>query len=422
MASYNIILTPVGSAGDVLPFVGVGRALRDRGHDVTLITSEPFRPVAEQAGLRFSGTMTKAEFDSLTNNPDIWHPRKGMQILLRLIGEWMRAGYDLLRPLYEPGRTVLVGHALSLSTRMLEEKHGVPAVTLHLAPSAFRTLHQMPAFRAGSDLSDWPRPLKRLMWWIADRFYLDPYITPELNRWRAELGLPPVSRPLREWIHSPQRTIGLFPDWFGPPQPDWPAAVRLTGFPLFDAAQPHDVDPALEDYLNEGDPPIVFTPGTANQHARRFFAAGAEATARLGRRAIFLTGYPDHLPIPLPNHVCHETYVPFSRVLPRCAGIVHHAGIGTCAQGLAAGIPQLTMPMGFDQPDNATRLQRLGVGAWVTPTKFTPARVASALERLLKDSGVAESCVRYRERVVAEQPLERTCELIEEVAVRQGLR
>jgi rhamnosyltransferase subunit B len=237
MPSHSIVLTPVGSAGDVHPFVGVGRALRERGHDVTVITSEPFRSVAENAGLRFAGTLTKEEFDRLTNNPDIWHPRKGMQVVMQAITQWMRDGYELLQPLYEPGRTLLVGHAFSLSTRVFQELHGVRAVTLHLAPSAFRTLHQMPVFRAGSDLSGLPTPLKRLMWWIADRVYVDPYITPELNRWRAELRLPPVHRPFTEWVHSPQGVIGLFPDWFAPPQPDWPASVRLTGFPLLPSLQ-----------------------------------------------------------------------------------------------------------------------------------------------------------------------------------------
>ena len=81
----------------------------------------------------------------------------------------------------------------------------------------------------------------------------------------------------------------------------------------------------------------------------------------------------------------HEAFVPLSDVLPRCAALVSHGGIGTLAQGLAAGVPQLTMPMGFDQPDNATRLERLGVGRWVVPSKFDGDRVAATLRVLLED-------------------------------------
>ncbi len=149
--------------------------------------------------------------------------------------------------------------------------------------------------------------------------------------------------------------IGLFPDWFGVPQSDWPAAVRLTGFPLYDDSGDTRLPASLERFLDDGPPPVLFTPGTANQAAAHFFRAALDATQRLGRRALLLTRYSGHLPV-LPPSAHHEPFVPLSHVLPRCAALVSHAGIGTLAQGLAAGVPQLTMPMGFDQPDNATRL------------------------------------------------------------------
>ena len=122
------------------------------------------------------------------------------------------------------------------------------------------------------------------------------------------------------------------------------------------------------------------------------------------------------MPDDLPDHVRHESYVPLGRLLPRCAAIVHHGGIGTTAQGFAAGIPQLTMPMGFDQPDNTTRLHRLGVGGWVVPRQFTGERVAAALQRLLNDGRVAEACRRWQAHMADADPVGETCELLEELA------
>ena len=89
---------------------------------------------------------------------------------------------------------------------------------------------------------------------------LDPTVAPQLNQWRRELGLPPVTRVFRDWIHSPQRVIGLFPDWFGVPQPDWPASLRLTGFPLFDDHGSTDLPASLSKFLDGGPPPLLFTP------------------------------------------------------------------------------------------------------------------------------------------------------------------
>ena len=105
-----------------------------------------------------------------------------------------------------------------------------------------------------------------------------------------------------------------------------------------------------------------------------------------------------------------------SAVLPRCAAIVHHGGIGTLAQAIAAGTPQLTMPMGFDQPDNATRLARLGIGRWVRPAEFTAEHVAAALRGLLDDPRTRESCGRWSAQLRQERAIDHTCDLLEQVA------
>ena len=103
-------------------------------------------------------------------------------------------------------------------------------------------------------------------------------------------------------------------------------------------------------------------------------------------------------------------------MLSRSAALVHHGGVGTLAQGFAAGVPQLGMPMAFDQPDNVTRLERLGVGSWLRPRHFTGPRVAAKLARLLNDRGVHAACQRWKESIAMATPLEATCDLIEESA------
>src|SRR4051794_16883978 len=133
----HFLLTPVGSSGDVHPFVGIGRALRQRGHDITLLAAEPFRTICERAGFHFIGTRTAEDFDRVTKHPDLWHGRHGLTLLLRLLASVMRADYGQIADAYEPGRTVLVGHPLGVATRVFEEVHGAPAATIHLAPSIF---------------------------------------------------------------------------------------------------------------------------------------------------------------------------------------------------------------------------------------------------------------------------------------------
>lgn len=411
----HFVMTPVGSSGDVHPFIGIGRALRARGHDVVVVTAGTFKTVCERAGLDFRETVSAEIFDVMSKHPDLWHSMKGLQFVMGTVAKYLRVGYERVAEVYEPGRTVLVGHALSFATRLFGEKQHVPAATLHLAPSIFRSDYLQPAFAPGRTLTRAPRWVKRTFWWGIDRFLIDPLIVPSLNAFRQDLGLPPVSRVFQHWVHSPQRVIALFPDWFGPPQPDWPAALRIAGFPQYDESDQQQLAPSLLRFLDAGEPPIVFTPGSANQSAASFFQAAVDASARLNRRALLLTRFTDHLPA-LPATVHHEGFAPFSRLLPRCAALVHHGGIGTLAQALAAGVPQLTMPMGFDQPDNTTRLLRLGVARWVAPSKFTGERVAPLLDGLLTDPAVASACAKYASLLeTGGSALDRTCDLLEEL-------
>jgi len=409
----HFLLTPVGSSGDVHPFVGIGRALRERGHDVTMLTAEPFRRISEHAGLRFVATQSDDEFDRVTKDPDLWHSRRGTTVVFRALASGMRAHYTRIADACEPGRTVLVGHTLSFASRMFEEIHGTPSATIHLAPSVFRSDYQQPSYFPGRDPSVLPVWLKRTIWWMVDRWLIDPVIVPELNRWRRELGLEPVSRVLKAWLHSPCRVIGLFPEWFAAIQPDWPPQLRLLGFPLYDESGEHTFSPGLQAFLDGGSAPILFTPGSANRAAAPFFAAALDAMRRLGRRGLFLTRYPEQLPPSLGSDAWHEPYVPLSQILPRCAAIVHHGGVGTCAQGLSAGVPQLTMPLGFDQPDNTNRLWRLGVARWVHPKAFTGERVAGELATLVGDSGVAERCRHWAQEMRGRDPIAETCTILE---------
>jgi UDP:flavonoid glycosyltransferase YjiC (YdhE family) len=117
-------------------------------------------------------------------------------------------------------------------------------------------------------------------------------------------------------------------------------------------------------------------------HGARMFRAAIEACRLLGERGLLLTRFAQQLPAPLPAFVHHCDYAPFRKLFPRCGAVVHHGGVGTTAQALAAGIPQLILPMAWDQPDNARRVKRLGAGQWLLPNS-SAVRIAGALAGLL---------------------------------------
>ena len=215
-------------------------------------------------------------------------------------------------------------------------------------------------------------------------------------------------------MHSPQKNLGLFPDWFAQPQTDWPPQTQLTSFVYYDKQNGNeDIPDRLEEFISAGSPPIIFTAGTAMKHANQFFLNCIEACRLLGQRGILLTQHPEQLPAELPKGIEHFAYLPFSKVLPRALALVHHGGIGTTAQAIAAGIPQVIRPMAHDQPDTAVRVEKMGIGVSLSPKKFNAASLAENLKILITSQAVLDRCKIYAGKINPDQSLNETCTIIE---------
>ena len=416
----HVILCAIGSSGDVHPFVGLGRALRQRGYRVTLITNGYFRTLVEQAGLEFVDPLPQVDFREMIRNPLIWHPLRGPRTIIDL------AVRPLLEPVYRsilahhtPGHTLVCGSSLAFGARVAQETTGIPLVSVHLSPAIFRSNFEGPRV-PGLCVHHGPAWFRSVQWYLADVLVADRMIRPWLNAFRASLGQPAVSRVIRDWMHSPLRMIAMFPEWFAPRQPDWPPQTRLTGFPLYSEEGVVEPSPMVSRFIEEGPPPLVFTPGSANVFGRDFFLAAVDACQRLGRRGLLLTRFPEQVPASLPDGVQHVDFVPFRWLLGRSAMLVHHGGIGSLSQALAAGVPQVIMPMGFDQFDNAARVERLGVGRSLPPKRFRGASLADTIRGLLADPAVAGHCRQVAARLANTDGLERACDEIEDAWAHHG--
>jgi len=390
--------------------------LQQRGHEVLLVAPSVFRSLGERAGLEFAALLSDDEYHAAIRDPNLWHPFRSFSVVARrLILPTLRPVYQIIEKHSQTGRTVVAAPGFAFGARIAQEKLGVSLATVHLQPIMFRSAIKPGCFGFPDILEYVPSPLRKLYLRAADQFLIDPLLADETNSFRAELGLAPVHRFFNGWANSPQLIIGMFPDWFAPPAPDWPTNVVLTGFPLWDDGSLRNRSSKLAEFLAAGPPPIVFTAGSAMIQARRFFQVSAEACRMSGRRALFLTQFPEQLPMPLPSGTCHYDYVPFSTVLPQSALLVHHGGIGTTAQAIAAGIPQLVVPSTHDQPDNAVHVRRLGVGDFLLPRAYTPANLENSLRRLM-GADVSRNCQRRAYDLARSRSLETASLLIENLA------
>jgi UDP:flavonoid glycosyltransferase YjiC (YdhE family) len=375
------------------------------------------------AGLEVIPLGDREEYIRLSQHKDLWHPIRGPKLVLTYAASHkLRMLYERLVENFVPGETVYCAHGMDLASRIIGEKFGAPVASVIFAPSLLWSIHESPRFKGAMLGPGVPRWLKWLQFRISDLLFVRPILGGELNRLRGELGLPPVRRIFTQWLFQSDMVLGLFPDWFGRPQPDWPERTRLVGFPLWDSHAESALSGGLLEFLEAGPPPIAFTPGSANRVAHAFFEAAVEACERLGQRGILLTKYDHQLPSRMPPAVRHFGFVPLSKLLPRAAALVHHGGIGTCAQGLAAGVPQVVQPMSYDQFDNSLRLLNLGVAKEIAVQKFRGRTLADALAELLDAPSVAARCGELAARCNGPASLAAACDALEQLASSKASR
>jgi UDP:flavonoid glycosyltransferase YjiC (YdhE family) len=376
----HAVLVSVGTDGDIFPYAGLGAELRGRGHSVTLVASEHYEPLATRHGLAFAALVSAAENRELFEHPDFWHPLKTAPLMARWGTRFIRRQYDLLSKLVTR-ETVFVANPGILAASLIHEKLGVPLTNLVLQPWMIPSSIAPPIMQGFTFLSRAPRPVWKVFW-RGMGVAVDMLIGRELNGVRAALGLKPTRRILSNWL-SRQLVIGMFPEWFGPPQADWPTQMRLVGFPMFDGVPEQALPPEVLKFCEGGLPPVAFTFGTGMAHSARLFREALDVCAILGRRGIFLTKYRNQLPDVLPPSVLHCDFAPFQKLFPHCAAVVHHGGIGTVAKAMAAGIPQFIHPQCFDQIDNGMRTKRLGAGDCLRAGRSSGKRIATALTALI---------------------------------------
>lgn len=422
----RVLISAAGSHGDVLPFIALGREFAARGHEVLLYANPAFRSYANEASIPLVPISTVDAYKTLFRETADSDPNKAFRRVGKELAEICPMYYRAMKADVLPGRTITIGNSLLFASRLLRETDGVPCATVHLAPSVFQS-NLSPARLAPNWINArTPALMKRFAWWMLDTMFYEPHVTVPLNRFRAELGLPRLERLFRSWIHEADCVIGMFPDWFGEPQADWPKHVVMAGFPLYDHGEAVPLPHVLKEFIEAGPPPIGFSAGTATATAHRFFAASVKACLEAGFRGILLSPFPEQIPASLPEGILHVSYAPYSALLPKLAAFVHHGGIGSTSQALRAGVPQLIRPAAYDQFDNASRTVRLGVAKEILPKHYRGRVVATALKEVASDASIRLRCRKVATRlancnsitIACDSILERLGEMIPNLSMK----
>lgn len=199
-----------------------------------------------RVGLRAPRTRTEAE--QLFADPRLWDPNKGFECIAeRAIAPNLRLLYELIGERRKEN-TVVAASPVCLGARSAQDKLGVRVATVHVQPSLLRSLVDSGRLGRLPMGPGMPPFLKASLMATLDRFAIDKKLGSPVNSLRSKLGLAPVDGIFRNYLHSPQLVLGLFPDWFAAPHSDWPPNVHLSGF-VMDENSSASLSPELEDFL-----------------------------------------------------------------------------------------------------------------------------------------------------------------------------
>ncbi len=426
----RIILSNIGTFGDINPLIAIALELKRRGHVPVMAVPAVFAPKIVPLGLEFHAVRPDIDPENTLMAEMIYDVKKGTERGLRdFLLPVLRQTYDdLLDAATQPERAdlLLLGE-LNYAGPLVAEVTGIPWASYVLAPLSFFSAFDPPVLpmyprlaRADKTVPGMGRAIKRLARLVSRKWPQPIYDL------RQELGLPRGRNPLFDAKHSPYLVLALFSRVLGTEQKDWPENALITGFCYYDADAGNQALPEnLEKFLAAGEPPVVFTLGSAAVLAAgRFYEYSARAAIKLGLRAVLLIGSdPRNRPrAALPESICVAEYAPFSALFPRAALVVHQGGVGTTAQCLRAGKPMLIMPYSHDQPDNGRRVRRLKVARVIQRAYYTPVRVARKLKAMLEKPVFARRAVAVAQRVNREDGLRTACDALEGLYERTKMR
>ncbi|OUL28676.1 glycosyl transferase [Nostoc sp. T09] len=415
----RIVLTTIGSFGDLHPKIAIALELQKRGHDVVFATHKEYESKITALGFEFyrmrPDNTALSDPQEMTRMMDL---KAGTEYVIK---NWVVANLrETYTDLINSGKDadlIVTGEGV-VAARLVAEKLGIPWAFAVLQPASFLSVYDpsvIPVFPFLAKLRGFGSVINRgiiQLSKVVAKSWAEP-----IHQLRRELGLPAlVGNPFIDDKYSPYLVLAMFSSAFAKPQPDWPVNTVITGFTFYDGNESGvELTPELTQFLNSGEPPIVFTLGSAAVMAPGSFYQESIAAAKLlNRRAVLLIGK-NAPPENLTQEIIAVNYAPYSQIFPRACAIVHQGGIGTTAQALRAGCPTLVMPYSHDQPDNAARVERLGTSRNISRKQYLAARVAKELRELLENPNYTAKAAEIGRIIQAENGVGMACDAIEQI-------
>lgn len=408
----KIIIYALGTGGDIDPMVGVGIELQRRGFTVEFLSNDYFKPRIIAAGFKFVSVGTHEQYHK-GNTAIAWEPTNRTDSFEYYHAPTFEPAFEYVKNLSSKN-TLLLVLGEDNGARTAAEKFNIPFIKIILSPNIIFSAFSPPAPMCWAIPSGIPKFIVRFLLRRDRRARFRRFCkSPHTAEYRATRERLQCS--LRFQAESKALLqIGFFPEWFGMRAKDWPKNIKVVGFPLQNRASINSRG-ELDALIEKQGAPLIFTSGTGVKDVEELFQEGRKICEQLQVPGLFVGGNTGAEVLQGSALCTHMDYIDFEYALPKALAIIHHGGMGTTAQAIRAGIPQLIRPLKYDQPDNANRIYKLGLGTYVMPERFKAEEVAPILGAMLQKAKDSKTLRYYAADVSNSRAIIDACDLIEQV-------
>lgn len=420
----KILISTLGSRGDIQPCLALAVGLQRAGYRVTLATSYNFTEWIQSYGVsthptRFSVQefMRKPETQAIVKSGN---PVRQFRMMREVMSKSAEAMDDVWQAAQEVDFVVQTG----TGSGALEaaSKRGLPVAFAYVIPfaptRAFPSFFLPFRFSLGEGYNYLTHGLMHRILWSG-------LGGPMTNQWRKRLGLTPW-RSYSE-MHAYGRSLGtpslcgFSPSIISKPA-DWDEYQHITGYWFLEAPLNWQPPADLLRFLESGPPPVYMGLGSLSDgDPERQTRIALRALELTGQRGVLLLGWGGLTRLPAPPSIFFVDDVPHAWLFPRMSAVVHHGGAGTTSAGLRAGVPSIITPFAGDQHAWAEQVVKLGVGPRTAQIKkLTAEKLAEAIHTAVSDSALRASAAALGEKIRAENGIARAVEVIERHAAHFG--
>lgn len=414
----KVLITTLGSSGDLHPLIGIGLELKNQGHTVGFATSFYFKKQVEAQGFTYYEVYPNLDPHLEDLKKFVTDPVKGPELLHKnYIFPELEKSYDSFLKIIDDYDIVLSATLTYFAPIACEVKKK-PWISICLSPMLFFSAYDPPILAVLPGLKKWyfSPGFNRWLFKTLFRFsssWLKPY-----HELRKKAGIKKDLNPFLKEGFSPYGTLALFSTQFGQPQVDWPNNVCVPGFCFYDNSQPPSNQEALLDFLKTNPQPVLFTLGTTTvMNPGKLYEVFMEAQKKTNFSCIILVGKENYEKYKKyqTDRIFVSDYISYSQIMPKCGLIIHQGGVGTTAQGIRSGNPMIIIPHCNDQYDNADRVRKLGVSQTIPYKKLNAKRLHQLISEVMKSDEMKQKSLALSKQIQSEKTEKEAVKFIQDV-------